>query len=748
MAPQGRISNGFGVDKGMVVPVLMSVLLAGTVEAAELRVLSPASGEELRRDQIELDVEVLGEPLTSYAVHVNGDQATVVVLTDDAGRGVGGGTVDIFPLMRARVGHGSGDGAAPDLHYRTLALEMWGPVDGVWSSQPLARERVSLVDLRDWDDDVDPLLDPDQVLIDGLAVGLTAEGLATLEAPLVAELPAAPLRAFDSVLAEVVGQGVAAGGTDLAPGTCVPLDETPLSLQAWLAPEIATLLGHAATVPVCKRALDLSAVGAWQAAVVAYGYEIRPTLGSRSDLAICVEGLDATLVDLWTEGHAVGLEADDDRVLVETWHLGPAGRVDVALDAWLVYKGGAYEAGPCGVVQAERVPQDLAICPDLPVGAELAGGPPVSLGLAPDLSGYGLDADQEDPSESSLWDAWVDPVQDALCGHPVLAEPVASMVESVGPTAAVLLDSAWDAGAPDATQLSSGLEALLASWSLGVHDEGPVRVDAELTELVELRADPMDWEAPQGLVAFYDTVAEPQEPWPLNQAPVFAPEVVPWPDTGALSWWGTPIDARIAVSTGAVNQVLAAAAQTDVLAREVDLTGLDLGNLLPELAGRELVGRLTWRLAPVVTMVPGDVEGDDALMLHLAGVELVVHPGGHPDQALVVVAIEGVDGAFELALGETDGALEADLVLASLTLTVVRHELSRWPEEQRLVEALEVGLEAALVAGIQDAVAMLPVPEFQGLVAPVSLVEVEAPYQSGDVVLLSVGFEDMAHTGP
>jgi hypothetical protein len=306
------------------------------------------------------------------------------------------------------------------------------------------------------------------------------------------------------------------------------------------------------------------------------------------------------------------------------------------------------------------------------------------------------------------------------------------------------LDSAWDAGAPDQTQLSAGLEALLRSWSLGVDDPVDVAVDAQLTELVELRADPMDWEAPQGLVAFYDTVVEPLEPWPLNEALIYAPEVVPWPDTGALSWWGTPIDARIAVSTGSVNQVLAAAASTDVLGGAVDLTGYDLAALVPELADSgALEARLRWPLAPVVTMVPGEVEGDDPLMLHVADLQLIVHAKGKPEQALVIFVIDALDGAFELALGETDGALEADLVLERVDVTVLDHSLSAWPSEDGLAERLGPLIEAELVPGLQDAIGLLPIPEFQGLIAPVSLVEREAPYQSGDVVLFSVGFEPL-----
>ncbi len=731
MSPWGRIGNVSGVEVGMLAVCLFAALSIGSAEGAELRVVSPSPGEPLRRDQLELDLQVAGEPLTTYAVHINGAQDTVVVLTDEAGVGRGGATVDVLPLRRTVAGSGDVDPVVAEQHFRVLQLDVWGPVDGVWAQEPLDRQRVTLVDLRDWESDAEPLLEPDEVLVDGLAVGLTAEGLAQLEAPLVAELPAAPLRAFDSLLAEVVGDGVAAGGADLPPGTCVPLDELPFALQAWLAPEIAATLGAAATVPACKRALDVSAVGAWQAAVVAHGYELRPTLGTRADLAVCVEGLDATLVDLWTAGHAVGLSTADDGVEAEAWHLAPRGRVDVALDAWLVYKDGVYEEGPCGVVQPLAVPEEQATCRELPVSAEVAGGSSVGLGLGPDPVGFGLVSEQQDASESALWDAWLDPEADALCGHPVLAEPVAALVASVGSTAAALLDSAWDAGLPDPTQLSAGLESLLASWELSSADEEAeaVAVEAELTELVELRADPTDWEAPQGLVAFYDTAAEPLEPWDLNGLPVYAPEAVPWPDTG-VSWWGTPIDARIAVSVGAVNQVWAAAAMTDVLARPVALT---------EFSGVEVEAALRWTLPPVLTMVPGDVEGDDPLLLDIASLELVLHEPADPSVELAVFWIDAVDPAFELLLGETDGALEADAALERLRLTLARHALPVRPSEDGLADQLGPAIEAAVLAGLDEALSLLPVPEFQGLVAPVEVVEVEAPYQSGDVVLFSVG---------
>lgn len=734
----------------MLVALLIGALSGSAAEAAEVRVLSPAQGEALRRDQAEVSLEISGEPLTTYAVHVNGAQDTVVVVTDEAGHGLGGTVVDVLPLMRTRVPvaasePGLDEGHAEDRLYRVLTLDLWGPQDGVWSPDPLDRARVVLVDLRTWDDDFEPMLDPGEPLIDGLAVGVTSEGLRRLEAPMLAELPAAPMQSFDTVLLDHLGDGVPAGAVTPPPGTCVPLDQVPWTLQAALAPEIAQALAGAAALPVCKRALEMTTVGAWQAAVLAHGYESRPSLGSRANLSLCVEGMDASLVDLWTGGVAIELQGVDGAVLAETWHLGPAGLVDVDLAAWLVYRDGAYEAGPCPLVPAQALPPELAVCPALPFGGDQAAGPPVRLDVAPDPVDHGLLADQQGLSASTLWDPWLDASADGLCGHPVLAGSVAGLVGQVGATAAGLLDAAWDAGTPAPTQLGAGLEALLDSWTLAEGRDAPVAVDARMTELVELRADPDDWEAPQGLAAFYDTAAEPLEPWPLNDAMIFAPEVVPWPDTGALSWWGTPLDARLAVSTGAVNQVLAAAATTDVLAGPVSLEGVDVAALIPELAGQgPLAASLRWPVAPAITMAPTGVVGDDALMLHIAGLELAFHPPGEPESPLLVLVVDALDPAFELALGETDGALEADLVLEQLAVTVGSHTLDRWPSEDGLATRVGPLLVAEIVPGLQDAVALLPVPEFQGLQAGVRLVEPEVPYQGGDVVLFSIRFSDDA----
>jgi hypothetical protein len=733
----------------MIASLVAGLLWGAPALAAELRVSAPTASQGLRRDQLALVIEVVGDPMTTYAVHINGDQATVVLVTDGSGRAQSQADVTIYPLLRARVIQGERFGEEVPDHeierlYRVITLDLWGPVQGSWSKDPLDRERIVVTDLRTWHDEAEPLLEPDELMADGLAVSLTSEGLALLATSLLAELPAAPLAALDSVLADRIGGGVAIGEWETPQGTCVPYLEAPAALQEALAPQVAFALGAAATVPVCKRALDMSFSGLWQTAVLAHGYEPRPSLGVPADLAICVEALGPVLVDLWTRGQMIGLASGDEAVLAETWHLGPAGLVDVELDAWLVYKDGIYEHGPCPVVAAQALPPELATCPEVLLGASWAGGPAVSLTLEPSSDGAQANVDQDTLSASVLWDPWLDPSADPLCGHPILAAPVSGLVEPVGIVAAEMLDSAWDAGAPEPTQLSAGLEALLGSWKLVPEEEDGVGVDAVLTQIVELRSDPIDETSPQGITAFYDTVAEPLEPWALNEAAVFAPEILPWPDTGALSWWGTALHFRMAVSIGSVNQVLAAAAPTDVLAGSVDLAGVDLATLVPELADRGILqAELRWPVAPALTTEASEAEGDDRLLMHIAGAELVIYAKGSLDTPLLVLAIDAMDTDFELALGETDGLLESDLVLTQLAVGVLAHDLDRWPSEDGLAERLRPWIAPLLADRIQDAVALMPIPEMQGLVSPLRLVEVEDPFVGGEVVLFSARIEGL-----
>jgi len=699
-----------------MIPWLLAVSV--TAWAAEVRIVAPAAGSALDRDHVELSVEVHGEPLTHYAVVLGPSGDTVVVETDEAGLARHAEWVRLRPR--------------PSRTWRHLEVDLRGPVDGVWGPGPLGRDRVVLLDLRSWAPTEVPLLAADLVLQDGLEVTLTASGLDAMEDPLALEVPAEPLAPLDAVLARRIGAGVPAAASSSDPPVCLPLAEAPPELQAAVAADAAALLAGGTAIVGCKNALDFQAPGAWQAAVAVHGYEWRPGLPSRADLEVCVDRAEASLVELWTWGHGIALESADDAVLAWTTHEWPRGTVDVDLEAWLVYRGDTYSEGPCPLAPAREIPPAESRCEDLPFGATSAAGRAVPVGLAPGEEPAWLAAWQDDVSVTEMRAGWLDVEASTLCGHPVLAPEVEALLPSVAATAAAVLDGAWDEGRPDPTQLSAGLEAVLGSWELDAATDGLV-LEAELTSVVERRVDPDDAWAAQGITARYDTWAAPSEISEEPRAPIYAPEVLAGPETGGETWWSTPVDARISVGLGALNQVLAASADAGLLAGQEALDG---PGELPLDAGPWV---LDWRVThrPLVDDVAGEEEGEGTLRLEVPDVRVELRrPKG---EVLLTLAVDLVDEDLGLGLGAADGALEPELELQLDAVWVLSHRLEGWPDLGGLLDAGWDTLIEIVEPAIAESLALLPIPEFQGLeVAPdeaLAWQQAEAPYVEDGLVV-------------
>ncbi len=551
----------------------------------------------------------------------------------------------------------------------------------------------------------------------GVSVRMPAAGFQAIEPALEASLTTADGRDMGQVLDDVVGAGMPLDGMD---------GELCVMLEPIVAAGTTVPLGDAIVALAGEMGLELMALD--------FGFQLNLEDLTPSMFEACLVAVEPTLVKMRPGEPSVALTPGEDAVVADWEWTGVSADVDVVFDVEVRFKG-------LGMKAKVRWPFDPLECSATGTGDVVGTN---ALGL--DAWGTEIDGSPLLPASATV-DGGVSTDGDSICALPETLGLIVAIGDQLEHVMEDELNAAMNAEDGGENMLSGSLEALL------VTDEPTAPAFEPVVEVwapfatAETHVHTGAGDGGLTLVALITTSAV--DPIQDTQDTSFFVEPGAWLPGDTLRRGGNYHHA-VGVTTGALNQVLRAAADTATMNftrsftwtelglcgggsssscdAEAPLDASTLGALDPWFAGlapgQLLRADYQATIAPVVAM-EWDPTGPEPKGLFFASNHIIELVDVATGAVVVRIAVDAGSDDFTLDVGAADGRFEVSTGVDLPVVTVLHQEIGSFHHDEQVLAARILPLLAPLNVAWDAALREMPAADFdtapEGTVEPAIL---------------------------